>query len=65
MYREVVACGPDPKLLEWATRMMMVSRALERIGDQAVDIGEQVVFLVTGEYHEFSEEAFLGRGGGD
>lgn len=55
MYREVVSCGDKPKLLEWATRMMMVSRALERIGDQAVDVGEQVVFLVTGEYHEFSE----------
>lgn len=58
MYREVVACGPDQQLLEWATRMMMVSRALERIGDQAVDIAEQVAFLVTGEMHEFSEEGF-------
>lgn len=65
MYREVVACGPDPELLQWATRMMMVSRALERVGDQAVDIGEQVVFLVTGEYQEFSEEAFVGRGESD
>jgi len=55
MYREVVACGPDEPLLEWATRMLMVSRALERIGDQAVDIGEQVVFLVTGAFQEFDE----------
>jgi len=55
MYREVVACGPDQHLLEWATRMMMVSRALERIGDQAVDIGEQVAFLVTGEVREFND----------
>lgn len=62
MYREVVACGPDPKLLEWATHMMMAARALERIGDQAVDIGEQVVFLVTGELHDFNEEAFAQRG---
>lgn len=62
MYREVVACGADPKLLEWATQMMMVSRALERVGDQAVDIGEQVVFLATGEYHDFDEQAFVGRG---
>lgn len=56
MYREVVACGPEEKLLEWATRMLMASRALERIGDQAVDIAEQVVFLVTGAFHEFEEE---------
>lgn len=62
MYREVVACGPDPKLLEWATHMMMAARALERIGDQAVDIGEQVVFLVTGDFHDFNEEAFAHRG---
>lgn len=61
MYREVVACGPDTRLLEWATHVMMVSRALERIGDQAVDIGEQVVFLVTGEIHDFNEEAFAER----
>ncbi|HSJ28034.1 MAG TPA: phosphate signaling complex protein PhoU [Acidimicrobiia bacterium] len=61
MYREVVACGPDPRLLEWATHMMMAARALERIGDQAVDIGEQVVFLVTGEMHDFNEEAFGSR----
>jgi phosphate transport system protein len=62
MYREVVECAPDPKLLEWATHMMMAARALERVGDQAVDIGEQVVFLVTGDYQEWSHpdvEAFL------
>ena len=55
LYRDVVACGRDEKMLEWATRMMMVSRALERIGDQAVDIGEQVAYLLTGELHEFNE----------
>ena len=62
MYREVVALGADPKLLEWATHMMMAARALERIGDQAVDIGEQVVYLVTGELHDFNEEALDERG---
>lgn len=53
MFRQVVECGSDPKLLEWATHIMMAARALERIGDQAVDIGEQVVFLATGEFQEF------------
>ena len=62
MYREVVALGEDPQMLEWATHMMMAARALERIGDQSVDIGEQVVYLVTGEFHDFNEEALLDRG---
>ena len=35
--------------------MMLVARALERIGDNAVDIGEQVAFVVTGLFREFSD----------
>ncbi len=62
MYREVVALGADPQMLESATHMMMAARALERIGDQSVDIGEQVVYLVTGEFHDFNEEALHDRG---
>lgn len=53
MYHEVVECGPDPRLLEWATHMLVAARSLERIGDQAVDVAEQVVFLVTGDFQEF------------
>ena len=55
MWKEVAACGPDPDLLEWAVQMILVARALERVGDRAVDIGEQVAFLLTGEFHEFPE----------
>jgi phosphate transport system protein len=55
MYKETVAVGNNPELLEWATKMLMVSRALERVGDQAVDFGEQTVFVVTGERAEFDE----------
>ena len=62
MWREVAACGPDPDLLEWAVRMMLVSRALERVGDRAVDIGEQVAFLLTGEFREFPEGWVLHQG---
>ncbi len=56
MYRETVAVRENPQLLEWATKMLMVSRALERIGDQAVDFAEQTAYLITGERAEFDEE---------
>ena len=54
MAREIAICGRDHDLLEWAVPMLMVSRALERVGDQAVDIAEQVAFLLTGEFQEFT-----------
>ncbi len=60
MYQEVVKVGHDPRRLEWATKAMRVARALERVGDQVVDIGEQLVFLRTGERVEFNE---VGLGG--
>ena len=36
-------------------RMIVAARCIERIGDNAVDIGEQTAFLVTGEFQEFSD----------
>jgi len=48
--------GDDADLREWAMSMVLVSRALERIGDNAVDIGEQTVFVVTGLFRELGEE---------
>jgi phosphate transport system protein len=35
--------------------MNLVARALERVGDNSVDIGEQVGFLITGEFREFTD----------
>jgi phosphate transport system protein len=55
IYREVAACSDDQDMLEWAIRMMIVSRQLERVGDHAVDIAEQVAFLLTGEFQEFTD----------
>ena len=45
----------SPEATEWGMRMIVASRCLERIGDNAVDIGEQTEFVVTGEFHEFSD----------
>lgn len=47
--RLVEMASADPERLDWAMRMVLVTRYLERVGDHAVDIGEQVAFLVTGE----------------
>jgi phosphate transport system protein len=55
MYREVIDLASDPQALEWGIRMDMVSRQLERVGDHAVDIGELVAFLVTGQFREFTD----------
>jgi phosphate transport system protein len=55
MYREVANCASNPQMLEWAVMMMIVSRQLERAGDHAVDIAEQVAFLLTGQFQEFSD----------
>jgi phosphate transport system protein len=47
--------GHDLEVREWGLRMILVSRCLERIGDHAVDIGEQTAYLVTGEFREFTD----------
>jgi phosphate transport system protein len=59
--REVFALaievGEDVDTREWAMHMVMIARALERVGDNAVDIGEQTAFVVTGLFREFSDSS--------
>lgn len=45
----------DEESFEWATKLILVARYLERFGDHAVDIGEQIAFLVTGVFREFTD----------
>jgi len=52
---QILALSADPALREWGLRMLLVSRCLERIGDHAVDIGEQTAFLVSGQFREFTD----------
>jgi len=47
--------GDDIDKREWAMTMLLAARAIERIGDNAVDIGEQVAFVVTGLFREFED----------
>jgi phosphate transport system protein len=52
---DVLSLGDSPDEREYGLRMLVVSRCVERIGDHAVDIGEQTAYLVTGEFREFSD----------
>ena len=54
-FARALAIGDDPDTREWASYMMLVARSLERIGDNAVDIGEQTAFVVTGLFREFTD----------
>ncbi len=52
-----IAVGPQlpPEIRQWAGYMLLIGRAMERIGDHAVDLGEQIAFIVTGEFREFTD----------
>jgi len=50
-----IEIGDEPDRREWAMTMLLAARALERMGDNAVDVGEQVAFVVTGLFREFED----------
>jgi phosphate transport system protein len=52
---QLLALGAETDMREYGLRMVLVSRALERIGDHAVDIGEQTAYLLTAEFREFTD----------
>ncbi len=60
-FQIAVRVGDEQDVREWAMTMMLVARALERIGDNAVDIGEQVAFVVTGLFREFEDASHPGQ----
>jgi phosphate transport system protein len=57
----VVEIVAEPGLREWVLRMVIVSRTIERIGDHAVDIGEQTAYLLTAEFREFTDASHRGQ----
>jgi phosphate transport system protein len=53
--RKVVDLEGDSERREWGIHMVLVARALERIGDNAVDIAEQAAYLVSGHFQQFTD----------
>jgi phosphate transport system protein len=62
IFARAVEIGDSLDQREWAAYMMLVARALERIGDNAVDIGEQTAFVVTGLFREFQDASHPNTG---
>ncbi|WP_066634851.1 phosphate signaling complex protein PhoU [Desulfolucanica intricata] len=55
VFRELMACmKKDPDMVVQGSYLLYVSRYLERIADHATNIGEAVVYLVTGERRELN-----------
>ena len=59
IFQRAIEVGEDIDTREWAMHMTIVARCLERIGDNAVDIGEQTAFVVTGLFREFSDSSHV------
>ncbi len=55
VFRQALEIGDEADRREWAMHMMLIARCVERIGDNAVDIGEQTAFVVTGLFREFED----------
>ena len=55
IFKRAVEIGDDLELREWGMFMILVARCLERVGDNAVEIAEQVVFVVTGLFREMAD----------
>ena len=60
-FRLALEIGDDADKREWAMTMLLAARAIERIADNAVDIGEQVAFVVTGLFREFEDASHPGQ----
>ena len=61
IFKRAVEVGDEIDMREWGMFMILVARCLERIGDNTVDIAEQVVFVVTGLFREMADASNPGE----
>jgi phosphate transport system protein len=55
VYRELLMLMlANPRTIDQATHLLWVAHNLERVGDRVQNICERVVFVATGQMHEFS-----------
>ncbi|MDO7786799.1 phosphate signaling complex protein PhoU [Desulforamulus aquiferis] len=55
VYEElIVFMENDPETIRQATSLLFVCRYLERIADHATNIGEEVIYLITGHFEEMN-----------
>ena len=52
IFQRALDIGDELEMREWGMFMILVARCLERIGDNTVDIAEQIEFVITGVFRE-------------
>jgi phosphate transport system protein len=64
VFREllVIMMG-DPRTITRATYLLWVAHNLERFADRTTNIGERVVFLMTGKIAELNDASAAGKSG--
>jgi phosphate transport system protein len=55
VFNDAIEAGGNPEIREWAAHLVLIARYIERIGDHTVDIGEQIAFVISGEFREFTD----------
>jgi len=56
IFRKLFTSNKGEEDIKFVTNIALISRYLERIGDQAVNIGERVLFCLTGDYKVFHDD---------
>ena len=56
IFRKLFTSHKGEEDIKFVTNIALASRYLERVGDQAVNIGERVLYFLTGDYKVFHDD---------